>query len=713
MKKNTARFTPKARLIQILGEQLIKDASIGLVELVKNSYDADATLVQIIMYGLNTEHGKIAIQDNGFGMDTNIFLNKWMNPASGHKERQKKDKIRTLLGRLPLGEKGVGRFAAQQIGNKLFLVSKVKDSDLELAVYIDWRKFDEEEKNLSEVEIDYEERKAETFKHEESGTLLQISELRSEWTDKNIKKIHSVLKRMKSPFKGATDFDVTLKFENCIELFSKYEDLEFTDILEKAHYKLFGIVDKNGIFEFEYDFFVPGYRKNHKKATLDLTKSVGDIPSNLICGGFLVHFHNYEKFSDWLRISGIDKKDINDLSGVSIYRDGIRVLPYGEAGDDWLELDKRRIQQPSSKIGNDNIIGMIEINQYENNLLKDKTNREGLIENTAFYQFRKLVLAAIETLEKERKEDKPKKEKGQKEDSPITNPPKPVEDVKSTFSKVSETIEQKAGENLFADPEVIKEVKEEIEKAKEQVIQSVEDQQRENEILRDLAGTGLAAERFTHEFARMIRGALDSLQRLKKLTDLSNPKIKKEIDTIYGTLEALRNDIRLLGPMFYVKKVAKEKDLDIKQIIENTLSLHEQRIKKESVQIETSGNSFTVTMREGSCMQVFSNLIDNSIFWLSRKSELDRRKIRIILDKKNKTVFVSDSGSGVVERYKKHIFEPFFSMKGEDGRGLGLYIVKEILNEKNWDISLVSKEDYPNLLDGASFKIIFEEKSND
>ena len=225
----------------------------------------------------------------------------------------------------------------------------------------------------------------------------------------------------------------------------------------------------------------------------------------------------------------------------------------------------------------------------------------------------------------------------------------------------------------------------------------------------------MAAERFTHEFARLVSGANSSLERLRKLIEAeiikipreTFTKINKEINTIGGALEALRNDIRLLGPMFYIKRVANEKQLNIRQIIDNTLLLQENALKKERIDVEIEGESFIVTMREGSCMQVFNNLIDNAVFWLSRKSENDDKKIKIILDHKSNSVFVSDSGPGVVSRYRDKIFEPFFSMKGEDGRGLGLYIIREILQEKNWDIILVNQENFSGLLKGANFKIIF------
>ena len=702
MLKGQHVFKPKARLIQILGEHLIKDAAVGLLELVKNSYDADATKVELLMSGLNTPTGKIIIRDNGAGMDLDTFLEKWMNPASGHKQQQKDSQTRTNLGRLPLGEKGVGRFAAQQVGNFFKMVSKTSEADSELHVEIDWTAFEDYKKDLDEVTIGCEVKPIQVFKNGLSGTLLEISRLKTEWKEYDVRRVANSLKRMKSPFKGATDFDISLKFENCPDDFSKYENIEITDILEKAHFKLFGLVDNSGLLEFEYDMKVPGKDNIHREGRVNLNSfgDVAELHKPFECGGFIVNLHNYNK--TFAEKSGFSRKDIEELSGVSVYRDGIRVLPYGEKGNDWLKLDNRRIQNTDA-IGNDTIIGMVEINQTENLKLTDKTNREGLIENMAYHELEKLVLATIQTLEKERDKDKPKtkKEKRRKTiDGAIT-------DVKSKLSDVATKMSRSKDQEVTKAAPILDEVGHEVEELKKQMDQTVEGYEQIQKMLSNLAGTGLAAERFTHEFARLISGALLSLDRLKKLVDISNPKIKKEIDTIYGALEALKNDIRLLGPMFYIKKVAKEKPLEIKEIIENTLTLQQHWIEKESIDVEIAGNPFTVIMREGSCMQIFNNLIDNAIFWLSRKSEVDKRKIKIILDAPNSAVYISDNGPGVVERWRDKIFEPFFSMKGEEGRGLGLYIAKEILEEKNWGIYLVDKDAYPGLLKGATFKIVF------
>lgn len=702
MKNKTIEFTPKARLIQILGEHLIKDATVGLIELVKNSYDADATSVEIIMDSLNTANGKIIVKDNGSGMSEDDFLTRWMNPASGHKEIQKENKTRTKLGRLPLGEKGVGRFAVQQIGNTLEMYSKVKKEDEELFVKINWCEFEDHNKNLSQILIPYRLTENTHFNKLKSGTILEITELKSAWSEDDIRRIATALKRMKSPFKGAEAFDVNIKFINSPIGFTKYESLEASDIIEKSHYKIYAVVDDKADMEFEYDFNLSGFKSNHKEGKLNLNFE-GKLNLPLLCGGFFVNLFVYDRKPKSLDKASRD--DLDEMCGVSVFRDGIRILPYGEKGNDWLELDKKRIQTPGEKISNDQIIGLVEINQEENRELKDKTNREGLIENDAYYQFEILMHSIIKVLENEMMDDRaivnPKKKKP--EETVLGT----VTDVKKKLDHISKFIKAEKPEESSELSNEMKTVFTMIDDIKTLANEEVESVERVNNMLFNLAGTGLAAERFTHEFARLVSGANKSLDRLTKLVNLNQPHIKKEINAIRSALEALRNDIKLLGPMFYVRKVASEKELNIYDIIKNTISLQEHILEKENIKIKIIGDPFKVMMREGSCMQIFNNLIDNSVYWLSRKSEVDKKNINIIMDASNKVVYVSDSGPGVVRRYRDKIFDPFFSMKDEEGRGLGLYIVKEILQEKKWDILLIEKDEYPDLLKGANFKVIF------
>jgi len=708
------KFNPKARLIKILGEQLIKDATVGIIELVKNSYDADAIDVVITMQSLNTKDAKIIIQDNGFGMNLQTFITKWMNPATGHKEEQKENKLRTKLGRLPLGEKGVGRFAAQQIGNNLKMFSKTNESNQELYVDIDWRKFDDRNKNLSDIEINYEMKISDKFLNNETGVILEITNLKSEFGENEIKKISNALRRMKSPFKGANDFDVKIKFKDCPEELEKYANLETTDIIDKAHYNFYAIVNDNGDVDFDYQFKMPGFKKVSETGSANILRETGyeikkiSLNKEINVGSFIINFNAFQ--IDKLKTSSISRPDLAEWCGVSVYRDGIRIMPYGEKGNDWLRLDSRRIQNPGKRIGNDQVIGMIEINQETNIFLKDKTNREGLIEDEYFEKFVSLIYGAIIIFESilydDRKKVYPKKEKTSNQKIE-----EKVDIVKTDLNEIKKKVEEVDNQTTSQTKPIFTKVEQQVNELTQQVTDTIDELEKDKQILFNLAGTGLAAERFTHEFARLVSGAISSLERLKKRIDLSDAKTKKEIDSINGALEVLRNDIRLLGPMFYIKKVAKEKDLNIREIIQNTISLQEPFIEKEGVEMIIEGDSFIVLMREGSCMQIFNNLIDNAVFWCSRKSETDKKQIKIILDSNEKSVYVSDSGPGINTRYRDKIFDPFFSMKGEDGRGLGLYIVKEILDEKNFSIYLINEEDYKGLLSGANFKIVFNKIS--
>ncbi len=703
-------FTPKARLIKILGEQLIKDAAVGIIELIKNSYDADATDVEIVMSSLNTPNARITIRDNGSGMDLPTFISKWMNPATGHKEEQKERKERTKLKRLPLGEKGVGRFAAQQIGAHLKMITKTIESEQELFVDIDWSRFDVKGKDLHDVKIKYEMQVSDKFGYKKTGTLLEITNLKSEWREEEISKVSNSLLRMKSPFKGASDFNVTLRFENCPEEFKKYENLDTTDILEKAPYYFYAIVGDDGEVEYDYKFKMTGFKGRKSSETANVYSDTGyKVNRKISVGAFLVNIYVYDKSPDKLRIAQIPKDVLNNWTGINVYRDGIRILPYGDQGNDWLKLDNRRIQQ-TTRISNDLVIGMVEIDQEINNTLKDKTNREGLIENDYYEKFRNLILGTITIFEAEREKDRervyPRKAKTTNE-----NIDEKVSIVKTDIGEIIRKVEEsdvKIGQETTP---LLNKVGQRITELKQQVTDTIDELEKDKQILFNLAGTGLAAERFTHEFARLVNGALASLERLQKRIDLNDGKIKKEVDSLSGALEALRNDIRLLGPMFYIKKVAKEKNLNIRDVINNTISLQEPFIEKAEIEIIVEGGNFFVTMREGSCMQIFNNLIDNSIFWCSRKSEKDKRQIKMTIDQETKSIYFSDSGPGIAVRYRDKIFDPFFSMKGEDGRGLGLYIVKEIMDEKNFVIAVLTEDDDVEMLPGARFLLLFKDNN--
>ena len=207
--KKTMAFKPRARIMLQLGDQLIKNESIALLELVKNSYDADAKIVNIIMDNIeNQDSGSITIEDDGFGMDFTTVTNVWMEPGSDYKEKIYLEKIRTKLDRLPLGEKGIGRFGAHKLGYEVELVTRKKNKP-EVYVHIDWTKFQDSE-YLKDVPVKIIERNAEIFKGDKYGTILIIKKLRSKWTRGDVREIYRTVNSMCSPFSGPSSFMVYL-----------------------------------------------------------------------------------------------------------------------------------------------------------------------------------------------------------------------------------------------------------------------------------------------------------------------------------------------------------------------------------------------------------------------------------------------------------------------------------------------------------------------
>ncbi len=148
--------------------------------------------------------------------------------------------------------------------------------------------------------------------------------------------------------------------------------------------------------DYDYNFKMTCFNSRKVSSKADIQKETKIILNDRVSvGDFIINLHAYDRSTDKLKASNINRKDLSEWCGVSVYRDGIRIMPYGEKGNDWLNLDNRRIQNPGERIGNDQVIGMIEINQDTNIHLKDKTNREGLIEDEYYDKFCALIFGAF------------------------------------------------------------------------------------------------------------------------------------------------------------------------------------------------------------------------------------------------------------------------------------------------------------------------------
>jgi signal transduction histidine kinase len=719
-------FRPRARLVSILGEHLISDQAVALVELVKNSYDADARHVSVeLQNARDPATTSVVVTDDGTGMTFEDVSTRWMSPALDDKERAKEAGQRTALGRLPIGEKGVGRFALHQLGRSLQMVTRAAGSP-ELEVNIDWDDYDRSDAYLADVGVTVLEREREVFRGDATGTRLIITRPRSQWNERLVRKVHRILRRVQSPLREAKqDFRISLVCPDYPEL----ETIESTDILDRAHYEFRVMVGSDGRCDYEYLSRLPGIPGREVSGTENLVSFAADElrAETPQCGPFWFNLHVWDRTRDALQASDVSRAELDALCGVSVYRDGLRVLPYGEPGNDWLFLDQERIQSPADRVGNNQLIGLIEVDQGTNLRLRDKTNREGLIENDAFLDLRALTRAAIRLFTSQWRRDRPPPKAAAVNGEPVESVESARRLARAIQSSASDEVqvqvlsaaEQDAtaadslpgringgtnGDTTVSQREAVELLLGEL----DDVQHGIDVRQERFERLLHLAATGLAAERVVHEFGRQLIAASDALQELRgRRTDAQDEALR----TLEMVLTTLQGEFRVLAPYESIRRAPRPRTVGVRELGELALRLNERILDENAVQRSVVGEDFRVRSRGTELLQILDNLVHNAAYWIGTQPTGQDRRMEIVLESGG-ALLVADTGPGLAEHVRAQAFEPFFSMKNE-GSGLGLYISAELAKVAGANLRLLDAGDphRPSWATGATFVLQLSEQA--
>jgi hypothetical protein len=328
--------------------------------------------------------GEIEVRDDGRGMDLSTLLGHWMEPAATTKVGA--ERLVTARGRRVLGEKGVDRFAADKLTRHLELVSRCPAGPDEVRAVVDWDLFDDERRMLDEVQNRWElGLAAEIPGH---GTLLRLTGLRSVWSERMFRRLSLRLGRLRSPFREKDPFTIRLESDE----FPEYSGELRSDILTQAPYRIEALFDGGQTITLS---------ANRTGTARQRWNGHGE----LACGPVRVRLFVFDLECEALARIGPRMEVrawLKEWTGVSIYRDGFRVWPYGEPHDDWLRLDQRRVNNPVEHLSNNQVIGFIDITRARNPDLIDQTNREGLMHNPAFDDLRRLVSFVLQLVEAER-----------------------------------------------------------------------------------------------------------------------------------------------------------------------------------------------------------------------------------------------------------------------------------------------------------------------
>jgi len=727
------QIRPYARLLTMLGEQLIKNERIALIELIKNSYDADADWVKVTFKGFGNNYkivpgSKIIIEDNGHGMNQELIENHWLNPATPEKKRRKKTKDTTGKGRIIQGEKGIGRFAILKLGRRIDLISKTKEDRQEHHVSYDFSRYDDDflsengdEKDLyiDDLRVTLQNRGPERIfpselafgsrkkERQDHGTIIEISDLKGSWTEKKVESVYRDLTKLESIFLKRENID----FEVGIYRDEEHQNFQ-EDYLEKLNLLLKErsvIKIEKGCFDSEkkeYRFTINGVEKaisildpsiTGLKVFKDRFGNAGSELNNrqIECGSFDFGFYVFDFSSQAPVIHQLDKEDkliIRDHR-IYLYRDNIRVYPYGEPDDDWLRIDVYRGTISAGHfLSNDQVVGFVNISQKNNPNLKDKTNREGLIdEGNSTEDFITLLQSFLAYI-RQKPYARYRKDIENKKDQEIFSSGQ----VQKEFDELKSAV----GDNKTA-LNILSKAENEY-KAERRYLT------RRAETTEELAGVGLSVETASHDIMGImgkVFANLDGLVRdLMSTDEIDKEELLKELQSIRGGMsfiEAQLKDIQLL----FKSSKQRRKSIRVKEIVEKVERIYRRLLKKESIHftINSLGSPLVAKTTDAVLLQLFLNLFDNAVYWLQQTSKSDK-KIEVLLDGNKGRMIFSDNGPGIDKDDAPYIFEPFYSGKGDEGRGLGLYIARQLLERNEYSIELAEiKSEKP--LSGANFVI--------
>lgn len=716
MTKPAFHLRPRARLLHTIGSELISSESVAVVELVKNSYDADARHVLLRFSEPQSEDGGLQVLDDGSGMGRETVEGVWLDIATPHRTSRRT----SPGGRRVLGEKGIGRFAAARLAHALEMISRTPGSSTETHVRVDWRQFKDPELFLDEVELEIMERPAHSFSTNgmvtalwdelslapsTSGTLLNLNGLTRPWAESDFASLRRDLSRLVRPraLEVPADFEIHLHLPSELEHLSG--PIEPPAELSNPPYVLTANVREDG--QAEINLTLPGRDTERRYLEVDRARRLRDEGGRLLCGPLDLELRVFDRDREALsrlEVSGglpISTRNfrhlLDQLAGVSVYRDGFRVLPFGERGDDWLNLDARRVNNPTQRLSNSQIIGSVAISSKRNPQLRDQTNREGLIQGEAYDALRGVVLDILVFLENERFSQRRENDSGQRVSTR----------GRGLFASLSVKDVVAA---VRASPQSDAALVRLVERADERVSEGVE---RVRDVLaryQRLATLGKLVDEVVHDgqssVGRIRRATRDARKLLRRGECRDQDAAADLVSAVDAQGEFLGTLFRRIAP-FGGRKRGRPRKVSAKDTVMQAVEVLSSTAARAGAQVVVTGANPEITVDPAEMQELIINLLDNALYWVQHVPA-GMRRVEIRIDRPTSsslTITVDDSGPGVPESLRDTIFDAYFSSK-PDGGGLGLSIVGELIADAyDGRLALVESD-----LGGAAFQLTFNRR---
>lgn len=675
------RFSPD--ILRRLGEELNPSLDQSILELVKNSFDASAKECTVVLRNTERPGGKIEISDDGDGMDAEGIINGWLVLGrSGRNPEQ-----RTRLNRVPAGSKGLGRLAALRLGNLATLRSwPHANPQREYLLNIDWSRYDAAHV-VEEVPLAVEEttRKNGAL----PGTVVTIEGLRAAVSRAEVSRLARALILLADPFGDDPEgFRPVLKAAE----FSDLEKLVKARYFEDAEFHLSAHLDKGGAAR--------AVITDWKGKTL-FTAKHADLSSS---SGHSIYASPEAKFDLWIfilnketfstRTSTVEevREWLGHFGGVHLYQNGLRVSPYGNPGNDWLDMNLRRVRSPEERPSTNTSIGRVSTFETGGRLAQ-KTDRSGFIENDAFLELKRFANDALEWMARCRMKEAQKRRASERVEAPKRTV-KAKLDIKEAIDRVPGP-KRRAIKQAFKKYDVVRE-------------KEIKTLRKEVQLYRTLSTAGITAATFAHESAgnpiKAIDQAAKSIERRarKELGDRYSETLAEPVELIIRSTDAMK----VLGNVTFSlldHEKRRASQVEIHEIIQSVIKTYGPFLQERDVEVATDLASGKPYLRgsKAAIESIVTNFLNNSLVWFE-KVQVKKYKIGIRTEVFNGNLRIrfDDNGPGIEGIDPDDVW-----LAGEttrpNGTGLGLTIVHDAVNDLGGTVKAQAHGD----LGGACFTV--------
>jgi signal transduction histidine kinase len=808
----TEHFEIDASVVFQLGESLITDAVQALMELVKNSYDADASYCKVTVSTSKIEDhlspfdgakGWIEVQDDGTGMTLGVIRSGWLTISNSGKSVLKRKAQATVKGRTPLGDKGLGRLGTQRLGKNLEMITRVGGSAVQQRVWFSWDEFIDQ-KVLSEVSIRREEQPA----TRPAGTTLIISSLRDAgvWEGAGASQLETRISQMVSPYRAVRDFVVHANVNGqdlaFLEISDRLRDfaqirygLEFDGAMlsirgkarlryvrpesaatpeDKALFKRL-VEDDDGSQFFDFltsrkravDFHLQRSAADGWFASFESKFDLNDLDKKALVEGHVANPGPFSGEVDFFSLSNESsveqdiysaqdyRRTIESLSGIKVYRDGFGI----PVPSDWLNLGSQWTKARSYyTLRPQNTLGYIAISAKDNSQLQEKTDREGFTDNAHFRNFMALLSSFISYSEdvqqflrrgyndfrkaQERRaanvdedetpeslsarmtatlgrasqlqykvQETGRRLKAAVEDAdhllsalngPLSAAPS-AQEVSEIVAKLREDTSRAAAEALEAQKYLEEASK--LAKSGEVLATEIEGLREQIRQVYEIISLGLTAEALSHEINNVITQLGERSKKASRMLRAAGTKDRKlftYLEYVESAVASLRRQMLFLEPTLRYAREKRER-IDLNEYSRELLEHYTLHFTSTPIHVSLVPQArpfpFVIEMNKGKLVQILDNLILNSEYWIKEGFRTGPARGTISLELRRPYIIVSDSEHGIDPSIESSLFEPFVTTKAKGkGRGLGLYVVQQLLKSEGCEIELTKARNHKGRL---------------